>query len=105
MRSLSALCACAVVASVTPAHAGAQRTLEPVALRKKPGEKEAVVARLAAGTEVTVLAIDEEYYALLLDLDHMLSAEQRAKAVANFRRYADDFTLLAGRAAPEQPSR
>jgi SH3-like domain-containing protein len=48
----------AVVASVTLAHAGGRRTLEPVALRKKPGEREAVVARLPAGAEVTVLAID-----------------------------------------------
>lgn len=58
MRSLAVLCAYAVVASVTLAHAGARRTLEAVALRKKPGEKEAVVARLPAGAEVTVLAID-----------------------------------------------
>ncbi|HEX8107399.1 MAG TPA: SH3 domain-containing protein, partial [Kofleriaceae bacterium] len=58
MRRLAVLCVYAVVASVTLAHAGARRTLEPVALRKKPGEKEAVVARLPAGAEVTVLAID-----------------------------------------------
>ncbi len=50
-------------------------------------------------------AARQEYYTLLLDLDRMLSAEQRAKAVANFRRYANDFTILAGRAAPEQPPR
>lgn len=58
MRRLAVLCVYAVVASVTLAHAGGRRTLEPVALRKKPGEKEAVVARLPAGAEVTVLAID-----------------------------------------------
>ena len=50
-------------------------------------------------------AARQEYYTLLLDLDRMLSAEQRAKAVANFHRYANDFTILAGRAAPEQPPR
>jgi len=50
-------------------------------------------------------AARQEYFALLLDLDRTLSAEQRAKAVATFRRYADDFTLLAGQAAPEQPPR
>jgi hypothetical protein len=50
-------------------------------------------------------AARQEYYALLLDLERTLSAEQRAKAVANFRRYANDFTMLAGRAAPEQPPR
>ena len=50
-------------------------------------------------------AARQEYFALLLDLDRMLSAEQRAKAVANFRRYGSDFTILAGRAAAEQPPR
>jgi hypothetical protein len=50
-------------------------------------------------------AARQEYYALLLDLDRTLSSEQRAEAVANFRRYAHDFTILAGRAAPEQPPR
>jgi len=34
-----------------------------------------------------------------------MSAEQRARAVANFSRYANDFTILAGRAAPERPPR
>jgi SH3-like domain-containing protein len=58
MRRLAVLCVYAVVASVTLAHAGGRHTLEPVALRKKPGEKEAVVARLPAGAEVTVLAFD-----------------------------------------------
>src|SRR5882672_1045836 len=58
MRTLAVLCVYAVVASVTLAHAGGRRTLEAVALRKKPGEREAVVARLPAGAEVTVLAID-----------------------------------------------
>ena len=46
-----------------------------------------------------------EYYALLLDLDRMLSAEQRARAVGNLRRYANDFATLARRAAPEPPPR
>ena len=50
-------------------------------------------------------AARQEYYALLLDLDRMLSSEQRARAVANFRRYADDFTILARRAVPEPPPR
>jgi hypothetical protein len=50
-------------------------------------------------------AAREEYYALLLDLERTLSAEQRAKAVANFRRYANEFTILAGRAASDQQPR
>jgi SH3-like domain-containing protein len=57
MRSLALVCMYLAVA-VTLAHAGTRRTLEAVALRKKPGEKEAVVARLAPGTQVTVLGID-----------------------------------------------
>jgi SH3-like domain-containing protein len=59
MRSLAFVCTyAAVAAAVTVAHAGPRRTLEAVTLRKKPGEKEAVVARLPAGTQVTVLALD-----------------------------------------------
>jgi len=57
MRSLALVCTYAAVA-VTVAHAGPRRTLEAVALRKKPGEKEAVVARLPAGAPVAVLAIE-----------------------------------------------
>ncbi|HEV7477686.1 MAG TPA: DUF6279 family lipoprotein [Burkholderiales bacterium] len=41
-----------------------------------------------------------EFYALLLDIDRSLSPAQRAKAVANFRRYAEDFAVLAGQAEP-----
>ena len=39
-----------------------------------------------------------EFYRLLLDLDRTLSSEQRARAAANLRRYADDFRALARRA-------
>jgi hypothetical protein len=58
MRVLPLLCAYAVVAPLTLARAEPRRTLEEVTLRKKPGEKEAVVARLPAGTPVTVLALE-----------------------------------------------
>jgi hypothetical protein len=40
----------------------------------------------------------QEYYALLLDLDKSLTREQRERAQANFRRYAEDFRILARRA-------
>ena len=40
----------------------------------------------------------KEYFALLLELDKTLSPEQRARAQANFRRYAEDFNVLARRA-------
>ena len=45
----------------------------------------------------------QEYYALLLELDKTLTPEQRSRAAANFRRYADDFTILARRAGAEPP--
>ena len=43
----------------------------------------------------------KEFYALLLDIDRMLTPAQRAKAVANFRRYAEDFAVLSGHPAAE----
>jgi SH3-like domain-containing protein len=58
MRVLLLLCAYAAVAPLTLARAEPRRTLEEVTLRKKPGEKEAVVARLATNTPVTVLALE-----------------------------------------------
>jgi hypothetical protein len=45
-------------------------------------------------------AAREELFALLVDLDAMLSTEQRARAQANLRRYAADFTALARRTPP-----
>jgi hypothetical protein len=49
-------------------------------------------------------AARQAYFMLLLDLDRTLSHEQRARAVANFRRYARDFEVLARRARPVQAS-
>jgi hypothetical protein len=45
-------------------------------------------------------AARHEYYALLLDLDRSLTADQRGRAQANLRRYAEDFAVLAERAEP-----
>lgn len=39
----------------------------------------------------------QEFFALLIDLDKGMTPEQRARAQANFRRYAEDFTVLARR--------
>ena len=44
----------------------------------------------------------DEYYSLLLELDRTMTPEQRARAQANFRRYAEDFTVLARRAAAQR---
>lgn len=37
----------------------------------------------------------QEYFALLLDLDRSITPRQRARAQANFRRYAEDFAVLS----------
>lgn len=42
-----------------------------------------------------------EYAGLLLELDKTLSAEQRHRAEANLRRYAEDFRILARRAGAQ----
>ena len=47
-----------------------------------------------------VAALDawrEQYFAMLTDIDRSLTREQRARAMAQLRRYADDFEALAGR--------
>ena len=41
-------------------------------------------------------ALFSEYYDMVLDLDRMLSPEQRARAAARMRGFARDFTALAG---------
>ncbi len=43
----------------------------------------------------------KEYGELLLELDRTLSPEQRARAEANLRRYAEDFRILARRSGTE----
>ena len=64
-----------------------------------------LAARWQDGRDPAFVAANEtwrkEFYALLLDLDRMLTPVQRAKAVANFRRYAEDFSVLSGRAGAE----
>jgi len=42
----------------------------------------------------------QEYFSMILDVDRTLSAAQRARAVAQFRRYAEDMRVLASRAGP-----
>ena len=47
-----------------------------------------------------VAALDawrEQYFALLMDIDRSLTPEQRARAQAHMRRYAEDFEALAAR--------
>lgn len=44
----------------------------------------------------------EQYFSMLLDIDKSLTAEQRARAAARFRGFAEDFSVLASRAGTEQ---
>jgi len=45
----------------------------------------------------------QEFLTLIQDLDKTLAPEQRNRVVANFRRYAEDFSVLARRARAEPP--
>jgi len=42
-----------------------------------------------------------EFFAMLLDIDRTLTPEQRARAVARLRAYADDFSALADKRASQ----
>jgi hypothetical protein len=61
------------------------------------------------GREPAHTALNEawrrEFYAMLLDLDRTLTPAQRSRAVANLRRYAQDFAFLASRADPQTRTR
>jgi hypothetical protein len=78
-------------------------------IRKREAQKRLPdwIANWERGRDPAHLAASErfrqEYYALLLDLDKTLTPQQRSRAVANFRRYAEDFTILARRAGAEPP--
>ena len=60
------------------------------------------IANWERGREPAHLAASErfrqEYSVLLLELDRTLTPEQRRRAEGNFRRYAEDFRVLARRA-------
>jgi len=63
------------------------------------------IANWERGRDPAHLAASErfhqEYVALILELDKTLAPEQRHRAAANFRRYAEDFRVLARRARAE----
>jgi hypothetical protein len=73
-------------------------------VRKREAQKRLpdLAANWDRGRDPAHLAASErfrqEYYSLLLELDKTLTPEQRARAQANFRRYAEDFRILARRA-------
>ena len=78
-------------------------------IRKREAQKRLPdwIANWEHGRDPAHLAASErfhqEYLALLLELDKTLAPEQRNRAAANFRRYAEDFRVLARR-APAEPS-
>jgi hypothetical protein len=59
------------------------------------------MARWEQGREPAYAAAQEawrkEYFSMLGDVDRLLSPEQRAKAVARFRSFAEDFHVLSGK--------
>jgi hypothetical protein len=67
-----------------------------------------LAARWQEGRDPAFVALNEawrkEFYALLIDIDRTLTPAQRARGVANFRRYAEDFAILSGRAGADHRS-
>ena len=80
-------------------------------IRKRQAQKHLPdwIANWERGRDPAHLAASErfrqEYLTLLLEIDKTLSSEQRNRAAANFRRYAEDFNVLARRARAESPGK
>jgi uncharacterized protein DUF6279 len=76
-------------------------------IRKREAQKRLPdwIANWERGRDPAHLAASErfhqEYLALLLEIDKTLAPEQRNRATANLRRYAEDFRVLARRARAE----
>ena len=76
------------VMAIIRARQAKQRLAERIA-NWEPGRDPAYAAARAAN--------QQEFYGLLLDLDRLGTPEQRARLVAELRRYADEFRGLAAR--------
>ena len=78
-------------------------------IRKREAQKRLPewIANWERGRDPAHLAASErfhqEFLTLIQDLDKTLAPEQRNRVVANFRRYAEDFSVLARRARAEPP--
>ena len=77
-----------------PARIGEQEVFRFLVQDRQEGRDPAFVALNEAWRK--------EFYALLLDVDRTLTPAQRTRAVAHFRRYAEDFAALSGRAGSVQ---
>jgi hypothetical protein len=76
------------VVAIVRAHEARERLPERVANWDR-GREPAYAAALEAWRE--------QYFAMLIDVDRMLTHEQRARALGHMRRYAEDFEALAAR--------
>jgi len=76
------------ILAIVRARAACTRLAERIANWER-GREPAYVAALETWRE--------QYFALLLDLDRSLTPDQRARAQAQMRRYAEDFEALAAR--------
>jgi hypothetical protein len=80
-------------------------------IRKREAQKRLPdwIAKWERGRDPAHLAASErfhqEYLTLILELDKTFAPEQRNRAVANLRRYAEDFRVLARRARAEPPGK
>ena len=78
-------------------------------IRKREAQKRLPdwLANWERGRDPAHLAASErfrqDYFTLVLEIDKTLTPQQRNRAAANFRRYAEDFTVLARRAGAETP--
>ena len=78
-------------------------------IRKREAQKRLPdwIANWERGRDPAHLAASErfrqDYFTLVLEIDKTLTPQQRNRAAANFRRYAEDFTVLARRAGAETP--
>jgi hypothetical protein len=70
-----------------------------VRARKARAELPERVARWEDGRDPSIAATfqasREQYFAMLVDVDRMLTHEQRTRALGQMRRYADDFDALS----------
>lgn len=78
-------------------------------VRKREAQKRLPdwIANWERGRDPAHLAASErfrqDYFTLVFEIDKTLTPQQRNRAAANFRRYAEDFTVLARRAGAETP--
>jgi hypothetical protein len=79
------------VLAIVRAHEAQKRLAERLADRERGRDPLYVKARAESWSE---------FHALIIDIDRLASAEQRARTVSELRRYAEEFRALAARPTP-----